>query len=114
MHAGRACVRPSPDWPVGRRQADVPTTRGCPSRAGRDRLGGATRPLTGEISAVNDQHAFLRLDPATPLRVGEVVRLGLSTRAPRSTMAVDPVLANAPGDGVEDDPVVTDLVRTFF
>ena len=34
--------------------------------------------LAGEITAVNDQHAFLRLPPGTALDVGHVVRLGLS------------------------------------
>jgi len=118
MHAwARVVSRPEPGLALldaGKR--DVPYDEGLPEpRLAADRLGGATRPLTGEISAVNDQHAFLRLDPATPLRVGEVVRLGLS----HPCTAFDkwrwiPVLANAPGDGVEDDPVVTDLVRTFF
>jgi D-serine deaminase-like pyridoxal phosphate-dependent protein len=30
------------------------------------------------VSALNDQHAFLRLDPSSGLRVGDLVRLGVS------------------------------------
>ncbi len=34
--------------------------------------------IAGEITALNDQHAFLRLDEGAAVSVGEVVRLGLS------------------------------------
>ncbi|MCD1572857.1 alanine racemase [Agromyces mediolanus] len=69
----------------------------------------ATRPLpTAEISAVNDQHAFLRGE-ALPVRVGEVVALGLS----HPCTAFDkrrwlPVVERA------GSARVVDLVRTFF
>jgi D-serine deaminase-like pyridoxal phosphate-dependent protein len=34
--------------------------------------------VAGEVTALNDQHAFLALDARTELAVGDVVRLGLS------------------------------------
>ena len=78
-----------------------------------DDLGAPATSLTGaHISAVNDQHAFLRHDPATSVRVGQVIRLGLS----HPCTVFDkwrwiPVVATGSGDA---DPVVTDLVRTYF
>jgi D-serine deaminase-like pyridoxal phosphate-dependent protein len=122
MHAwARVVSRPEPGLALldaGKR--DVPYDEGLPEpQLAADRLGGPTRPLAGEISAVNDQHAFLRLAPDTPLRVGEVVRLGLS----HPCTAFDkwrwiPVLESntesGTESGTEDDPLVTDLVRTFF
>jgi len=114
MHAwARVVSRPEPGLVLldaGKR--DVPFDEGLPEpQLAADQLGRPTRPLAGEITAVNDQHAFLRLDPADPLRVGQVVRLGLS----HPCTAFDkwrwiPVVA---GDGA-DDPVVTELVRTYF
>ena len=71
--------------------------------------GRPARPLTGEVTAVNDQHAFLRTDE--PVAVGQVVRLGLS----HPCTAFDkwrwiPLVDHAD----EPDPRVADLVRTFF
>jgi D-serine deaminase-like pyridoxal phosphate-dependent protein len=116
MHAwARVLSRPEPGLAlldVGRR--DVPFDEGLPRpQLAADDLGAPTRPLAGEVTAVNDQHAFLRLDPDTPLRVGQVVRLGLS----HPCTAFDkwrwvPVLADA-GE-VSSDPLVVDLVGTFF
>ncbi|MFE0463412.1 alanine racemase [Kitasatospora sp. NPDC058965] len=62
----------------------------------------------GTVTAVNDQHAFLR---GADVRVGDVVRLGLShpcTAFDKWTLV--PVLDDA--DAAE--PRVVDLVRTFF
>ncbi|HEX4247095.1 MAG TPA: alanine racemase [Pseudonocardia sp.] len=116
MHAWvRVVSRPEPGLALldaGKR--DVPYDEGLPEpQLAADQLGAPTRPLSGVISAVNDQHAFLRLDPATELRVGQVVRLGLS----HPCTAFDkwrwiPVLG--PSGMQEPDPVVVDLVRTFF
>lgn len=118
MHAWvRVVSRPEPGLALldaGKR--DVPFDEGLPEpQLAAERLGGPTRPLAGEITAVNDQHAFLRLDPADPLRVGQVVKLGLS----HPCTAFDkwrwvPVLAGEPDSGPSDDPVVTELVRTYF
>ena len=113
MHAwARVVSRPSRARPARRRQAGRPVRRGAArAAAAADALGGPARPLAGEITAVNDQHAFLRLAPDTALDVGHVVRLGLS----HPCTAFDkwreiPVVAG-PG---EPDPVVVDLVRTYF
>jgi D-serine deaminase-like pyridoxal phosphate-dependent protein len=122
MHAWvRVVSRPEPGLALldaGKR--DVPYDEGLPEpQLAADQLGAPARPLAGEISAVNDQHAFLRLDPATELRVGQVVRLGLS----HPCTAFDkwrwiPVLAGSGAGAVDGaagpDPVVVDLVRTFF
>ena len=60
---------------------------------------------------MNDQHAFLRLDPADPLRVGQVVRLGLS----HPCTAFDKWRWIPVVDGTDEpDPVVVELVRTYF
>jgi D-serine deaminase-like pyridoxal phosphate-dependent protein len=69
-------------------------------------------PVAGAYAtATADQHTFLRLDPASTLRVGDVVRLGLShpcTAFDKWTLI--PVL----DDSSSPDPVVVDLVRTYF
>lgn len=97
---------------AGRR--DVGSDAGLPEpQLIADDLGAATRPLAGAvISALNDQHAYLRLPPGTAaddVRVGQVVRLGISH--PCTTFDKwrwIPVVA--PGD----DPVILDLVPTYF
>ncbi|MFV0452832.1 MAG: amino acid deaminase [Propioniciclava sp.] len=81
---------------------------GCPAATSQ-------RLLTGSsITALNDQHAFLRLGPqasADHLPVGTVLRLGLS----HPCTALDrwrliPVVA----DHKAADPVITDAIRTIF
>ena len=118
MHAWtRVVSRPEPGLALldaGKR--DVPFDEGLPEpQLVADQLGATTRTLTGgQITAVNDQHSFLRIDPAgtaSDLRVGDVVRLGLS----HPCTAFDkwqwiPVIA----DDDATDPVVVDLVRTYF
>ncbi|MDN5915367.1 MAG: amino acid deaminase [Pseudonocardia sp.] len=111
MHAwARVVSTPEPGLALldaGKR--DVPFDEGLPEpQLLADALGSPAVPLAGEITAVNDQHAFLRTED--PVRVGQVVRLGLS----HPCTAFDkwqwiPVVE--PGC---DDPVVTDLVRTYF
>lgn len=62
-----------------------------------------------EVTALNDQHAFLRVPEGTELAIGEVVRLGLSH--PCSAMdrwRFIPVLAST------GDPRVVDVIRTLF
>jgi D-serine deaminase-like pyridoxal phosphate-dependent protein len=118
MHAWtRVVSRPEPGLALldaGKR--DVPFDEGLPEpQLVADQLGAPTRDLTGaQITAVNDQHSFLRIDPAgtaSDLRVGDVVRLGLS----HPCTAFDkwqwiPVIA----DDDATDPVVVDLIRTYF
>lgn len=107
MHAwGRVLSRPEPALAlldVGKR--DVPFDEGLPE----PQLIRGKGPLDGtRITALNDQHAFLRDSPA---EVGDVVRLGLShpcTALDKWTMI--PVV----DDAGADRPVVVDYVRTWF
>ncbi|MBL3410656.1 amino acid deaminase, partial [Klebsiella pneumoniae] len=63
------------------------------------------------VSALNDQHAFLRLPDAADLAVGSVVRLGLSHPCTAfDKWRLIPVL----DDSAVATPVVVDLVHTFF
>lgn len=114
MHTwSRVLSRPEPGLALldaGRR--DVPFDEGLPTpQLAADQLGAPARALgDATITAVNDQHAFLQLRPDSDLRVGQVVRLGLS----HPCTAFDkwrwiPVLDD---DG--DDPRVIDLIRTYF
>ncbi|MGV9799513.1 amino acid deaminase [Mycobacterium sp. NPDC003449] len=114
MHTwARVVSRPEPGLALldaGKR--DVPFDEGLPApQLVADDLGAPTRPLAGaRITAVNDQHAFLSIPPDTDLRVGQVVRLGLS----HPCTAFDkwrwiPLL-----DDTGDDPRVIDLIRTYF
>lgn len=75
--------------------------------------GSAVTALSGvQVTALNDQHGFLRYDPATaPVRVGDELRLGLShpcTTFDKWTLL--PVVDNADAA----DPVVVDAIRTYF
>ncbi|MFF7636758.1 amino acid deaminase [Kitasatospora sp. NPDC008050] len=83
---------------------DFPADLGLPE----PQLARPGRPLTGTVTALNDQHAFLRDSDA---EIGEVVRLGLShpcTAFDKWTLI--PVL----DDAAAENPRVVDLVRTFF
>lgn len=92
---------------------DLPFDEGLPiPRAIGAELAGMMEPFDGaSITAVNDQHCFLSFNPdTTPVRIGDVVRLGLShpcTAFDKWTLI--PVLADT-----ENDPTVVDLIRTFF
>ncbi|WP_454790571.1 amino acid deaminase [Mycolicibacterium lutetiense] len=114
MHTwARVVSRPEPGLALldaGKR--DVPFDEGLPiPQLVARQLGAPARPLAdAEIVAVNDQHAFLTIPPASDIRVGDVVRLGLS----HPCTAFDkwrwiPVVAPD-----ETDPVVIDLIRTYF
>ncbi|MEO7078543.1 MAG: amino acid deaminase [Rhodococcus sp. (in: high G+C Gram-positive bacteria)] len=65
-----------------------------------------------EVTALNDQHAFLRIpENSAPLPVGTVVRLGLSHPCTAfDKWRVIPVI----DDADSDNPLVVDLVHTFF
>jgi D-serine deaminase-like pyridoxal phosphate-dependent protein len=104
MHGwGRVVSRPEPSLAlldVGKR--DLPFDEGLPVPHG---LPGA------EVTALNDQHAFLRLPADAPLAIGDVVRLGLS----HPCTALDKWQLIPVIDDVDAaDPVVTGLIRTFF
>ncbi len=89
MHTwARVVSRPEPRLALldaGKR--DVPFDEGLPTpQLVASQLGAPARPLTNaEIVAVNDQHAFLTIPTDSDIRVGDVVRLGLSTPVPLST-----------------------------
>ena len=111
----RVVSRPEPGLALadaGKR--DLPFDEGLPEvQAVRRGGSGATGPLAGaSVSALNDQHAFVRLTgEAESLRVGDVLRLGLS----HPCTAFDkwqllPVL----DDARAPQPVLVDLVRTVF
>jgi D-serine deaminase-like pyridoxal phosphate-dependent protein len=66
--------------------------------------------VSRRIVKLNDQHAFLEFEGERP-RVGEVVRLGLSHPCTAfDKWRVIPVV----DDAGADDPLVVDLVRTYF
>lgn len=114
MHTwARVVSRPEPGLALldaGKR--DVPFDEGLPiPQLVADQLGSPARPLTdAEITAVNDQHAFLTIAPDSDVRVGNVVRLGLS----HPCTAFDKWRCIPLLDGDGDDPLVIDLIRTYF
>ena len=68
---------------------------------------GVASGISGEVTELNDQHAYLRLDASAALRPGDLVCLGISH--PCTTLdkwRVIPV--------VSDDGRVTDTVHAFF
>jgi D-serine deaminase-like pyridoxal phosphate-dependent protein len=115
MHAwARVVSQPEPGLALldaGKR--DLPVDEGLPEpQALGQILGGALEPLAGaSITAVNDQHSYLRFDPATTtVNIGDVVRLGLShpcTAFDKWTLI--PVLADT-----HADQRVAGLIHTFF
>jgi D-serine deaminase-like pyridoxal phosphate-dependent protein len=63
------------------------------------------------VAAMNDQHTFIRGAPATSLRIGDVVRLGLSHPCTAfDKWRLVPVIS----DHTAPDPRVVDLIHTFF
>jgi D-serine deaminase-like pyridoxal phosphate-dependent protein len=68
--------------------------------------------LTGhEIIGSNDQHAHVRVPDGSPLRVGDVVRLGISHPCTAfDKWSLIPVI----DDASAEVPVVVDLIRTHF
>lgn len=89
---------------------DFPYDEGLPVPIGRAaELGAHEQPIVASVTALNDQHAFLRSDGPLPLAIGDVVSLGLS----HPCTAFDkrrwlPVVEHEGSDRV------VDLVRTFF
>ncbi|PSK97404.1 D-serine deaminase-like pyridoxal phosphate-dependent protein [Murinocardiopsis flavida] len=118
MHAWvRVTSQPEPGlalFDAGKR--DLPFDEGMPEAQAVQREGGTTvTPLSDppKVTAVNDQHGYLRWDPsaAAPLAIGDEVRLGLSHPCTAfDKWGLIPVVA----DTDHDDPPVVDLVRTFF
>ena len=71
-------------------------------------------PLVGvAVTALNDQHGYVRFDPDNPppVRIGDELRLGLSHPCTAfDKWGLVPVI----DDPDAADPVVVDLIRTFF
>jgi len=90
---------------------DFPYDEGLPVPFGRAaELGGPEEPLVGaSVSALNDQHAFLRSAGTLPVAIGDVVSLGLSH--PCTAFDKRRWLPVVEGAG---STRVVDLVRTFF
>ncbi|NUU07361.1 alanine racemase [Leifsonia sp. C5G2] len=87
---------------------DFPYDEGLPiPRAWRLDASEPWRPLEGHVSAMNDQHSYLRT--GQPLPIGAVVRLGLS----HPCTAFDKWRILPEVESAESDLVV-DLVRTWF
>ena len=101
--------RPEPGLALlgaGRRDAGFDAGLPVPLR-GRRRDGEAARLAGATVTGLNDQHAYLRLDPDTALAPGDLVCLGISH--PCTTLdkwRLIPVLD-------EQDRVI-DVVHTFF
>ena len=112
---GRVLSRPEPDLALldaGKR--DLPFDEGLPEvQAVRAQGTGPTTALHGaRVTALNDQHTFVRLEPeAQHVAVGDVLRLGLS----HPCTAFDKwQLVPVVDDAHAEQPVVVDLVRTCF
>ncbi|MDP5225789.1 MULTISPECIES: amino acid deaminase [Arthrobacter] len=116
MHAWvRVVSQPEPGLAIlegGKR--DLPFDEGLPvPQLIGDALGGPAAPLEGaEITAVNDQHAFLRFPEGLDVKPGQVIRLGLShpcTALDKWTLI--PVLDTS---SEPERSTVVGAVRTFF
>jgi len=106
--------RPEPGLALlGAGRRDVGFDKGLPvplraiRRGGGATAAGGTDLAGSEVTELNDQHAYLRLDEAVTLAPGDLVALGISH--PCTTLdkwRVIPV--------VDDDDVVTDIVHAYF
>ena len=112
MHGwARVLSRPEPGLALldgGKR--DFPYDDGLPEP--QRLLGGPADAFPGaSVTQLADQHTFMRLGADTALEVGDVVRLGLS----HPCTAMDKwTLIPVVDDASAADPVVVDLIRTFF
>jgi D-serine deaminase-like pyridoxal phosphate-dependent protein len=101
--------RPEPELALlsaGRRDVGFDAGLPVPLRA-RRRDGSTPRLVGAKVTGLNDQHAYLRLDPGTALAPGDLVCLGISH--PCTTLdkwRLIPVL--------DDQDRVIDTVHTFF
>lgn len=116
MHVwGRVLSRPQPDLAlldVGRRDISFDVGMPIPQRVHRDGVWRPDSALAGaSIFDLNDQHAYLRIAPDSPIAVGDVVRLGVSH--PCTTFdkwSIIPVV----DDPEIPNPRITDFIETWF
>ncbi len=90
---------------------DVPYDLGLPSVQVVRRAHGLEPVTEHLLTATNDQHSYVSYPTQTPLRVGDVVRLGLSHPCTAfDKWSAIPVISNA------DDPraSIVDIIRTHF
>lgn len=110
----RVVSRPEPGLALadaGKR--DLPFDEGLPVVQAVRRGGhGDTEDLAGcTVSALNDQHAFVRFPAGVDLRVGDVLRLGISHPCTAfDKWGLLPVV----DDALAPQPVLVDWVRTVF
>ena len=100
--------RPEPGLALlsaGRRDAGFDA--GLPVPLRMRRRDGAAAALAGEVTDLNDQHAYLRLDPGIALAPGDLVCLGISH--PCTTLDKWRLIAV-----LDDEGRVADTVHTFF
>jgi D-serine dehydratase len=98
--------RPEPDLALlgaGRRDVGFDSGLPVPLRV----VGSAVSTANWAVTELNDQHAYLRLDPADALSPGDLVGLGISH--PCTTLDKWRVLVV-----VADDDTVTDVFHAFF
>ena len=101
--------RPEPELALlsaGRRDVGFDAGLPVPLRA-RRRDGGAARLADAKVTGLNDQHAYLRLDPGTALAPGDVVCLGISH--PCTTLDKWRLITV-----LDDEDNVIGAVHTFF
>ncbi|WP_227468194.1 alanine racemase [Microbacterium sp. YJN-G] len=109
IDAGKRDLPYDEGMPIPRawRTEATPTQSGSPAASWGALTGAPWHPLEGEISAMNDQHSYLRT--TEPLAIGSVVRLGLSHPCTAfDKWRVLPVVESAESD------LVVDLIRTHF
>ena len=107
---GVALSRPEPELAiVGFGKRDVPYDLELPIPRLVRSDSGEIRPVDGEltVTALNDQHAFLRVERGYRLEIGELVGCGISH--PCTAFDKWPLIPV-----VDDDYNVVDAVRTFF
>jgi D-serine deaminase-like pyridoxal phosphate-dependent protein len=101
--------RPEPELALlsaGRRDVGFDAGLPVPLRA-RHRDGSTPRLAGAKVTGLNDQHAYLRLDPETALAPGDVVCLGISH--PCTTLDKWRLITV-----LDDEDNIVDTVHTFF
>ncbi|WP_016701003.1 alanine racemase [Actinoalloteichus spitiensis] len=103
-------TRPTPDQVIlgaGRRELNYDEGLPLPIEA-RDHRGGSPRPTPGwQVTALNDQHAFLTVPPDADLGPSDLVRLGISHPCTAHDRWLTAVIA-------ADDDTVVSVARCYF